>query len=228
MQARDIMSTDVFTVRPDTTVRDVAAMLLSRYVSAMPVVDEEGRVLGIVSEGDLIRRAEAGTGRRRSWWLELLAGTDALARDYLKEHGRLVEDIMTSPVVSVTEDTSAAEIAEILDSRRIKRVPVLRNGKVVGIVSRADLIRGMLRAQPSARAAQDDDGIEAELRKAMEAESWAKHLYVNFGVKNGVVTFAGSVGSDNQIRALRRMAEDIPGVREVDSSLLKVGLVESI
>src|SRR5262249_16380279 len=131
MLARDIMTSDVLAEGPEAPLREAATLLLSRHISAMPVVDAAGRLLGIVSEGDVCRRAEIGTGPRRSWWLDLISSDDAGARDYLKEHGQRVEDVMTRRVISVSEDTSALEIAELLELHRIKRVPVLRSGKLM-------------------------------------------------------------------------------------------------
>ena len=140
MLARDVMTRGVLAVRAETPVEEIAALLLSRSISAVPVVDGDDRVVGIVSEGDLMRRTEAETYRRPSWWLELVSDPASLARDYVKTHGRRASDVMTRQVVSVTEDTPVDKIASLLDSRRIKRVPVVREGKLVGVVSRADLL----------------------------------------------------------------------------------------
>jgi CBS domain-containing protein len=221
MKAHEIMTTDVVTAGPDTTVREIAAMLWSRHVSAVPVVDADGRVLGIVSEGDLCRRV-AGEKGRRSWWLELLSREDAQARDYLKEHGRRAEDVMTRRIVSVTEETPVAEIAELLDLHRIKRVPVLRDGKLAGIVSRADLVRALMAGKPTTKAAASDNAIRTRFVSAMKKESWVGDSVVNFRVKGGVIEIVGFVGSEDQIRALRALAENIPGVKRVDTSHMQM------
>ena len=146
MRAMDVMTTDVITVDPDTTVQALAALLAERGISGAPVVDSSGRLVGIVSEGDLLHRTEIGTARRhrerrRSWWLDDFASD--LARDYIKSHGRTVKDIMTRDVVTVTEDTDLGEVAALLEAKRIKRVPVMRDGKVAGIISRANLVRAL-------------------------------------------------------------------------------------
>jgi len=220
LEARDIMTSDVLMVSPRAPLRDVAKAMLSRHISALPVVDDSGRLVGIVSEGDLYRRAETGTGRRRSWWLELFSSEDSRARNYLKEHGHRVEDAMTQRVISVEESVPVTEIAETLDLHRIKRVPVMRGDRLVGIVSRADLIRAMLRADESDEVSKSDGAIRAAFEKALKAESWVGDWYLNFSVKNGIVKIVGFVGSDEQVRALRSMAEGIRGVKQVDSSHL--------
>src|SRR6516165_9722238 len=137
MQAIDIMTTEVIAVDEDATVPAVAKLLAERGISAVPVVDKNNRVIGMVSEGDLLHRAETGTERRRSWWLEMMASTNQLAGDYIKSHSGKVKDVMSRSVLSVTETTPVADIALLLETNRIKRVPVVRDGKLVGIVSRA-------------------------------------------------------------------------------------------
>src|SRR5271157_3749492 len=139
MRAVEVMTTKVITVGENASVADVAKLLAERGISAVPVVDKQNRVIGLVSEGDLLHRAETGTERRRSWWLEMMASTNQLAGDYIKLHSGIVKDVMTRDVISVTETTSVADIAVLLETNRIKRVPVLQDGKLVGIVSRANL-----------------------------------------------------------------------------------------
>lgn len=216
LEARAIMTSDVLTVLPHTPLREVAELMLSRHISALPVVDDSGRLVGIVSEGDLCRRAEIGTGRQRSWWLEQFSNEDSIARDYLKEHGRRAEDVMTRRVISVEETTLVTDIAEALELYRIKRVPVMRGDQIVGIVSRADLVRAMLRAYELDETTKSDNAIRAAFEKALKAVSWVGDWYLNFSVKSGVVKIIGRVGSDEQVRALRSVAEGIRGVKEVD------------
>jgi len=146
MRAMDVMTTDVITVDPDMTVQALARLLAERGISGAPVVDSNGRLVGIIGEGDLLHRAEIGTARRhrnrrRSWWLDHFASD--LARDYIKSHGRTVKDIMTRDVVTVTNDTDLGEIAALLEAKRIKRVPVMREGRLMGIISRANIVRAV-------------------------------------------------------------------------------------
>lgn len=221
MQAKDLMTRDVVTVSPETPVAAVAQRLVDRRISAVPVVDATGTVLGIVSEGDLLRRRELGTERRSSWWLEVFADPDSRARDYTKAHGLTAADVMTSPVVCAEETAPLATIADMLQAHGIKRVPVLRQGKIVGIVSRADVVRAF-----AARAAgapsdgeTDDRAIERKLRERMAAESWARSGFVNVVVRDGTVELWGFARSEEQRQGLRVLAQEVPGVRKVEDHL---------
>lgn len=158
MQAADVMTTNVITVQPDTGVREIARLLLKHRISAVPVVDTEQRARGIVSEGDLMRRAENDTDRRHSLWLEVIFSTPEKAADYIKTHGRTADDVMTRDVVTVKEDTPLHEIVGLLERHHIKRAPVTRDGRLVGIVSRANLLHGLAaKAAESAGPSSSDD-----------------------------------------------------------------------
>jgi CBS domain-containing protein len=218
MQARDIMTRDVCTITPGTTVDQIAALLLDRRISAVPVVDGEGHVLGIVSEGDLLHRSESGTEHQRSWWLQLFADPDTLAKEYVKSHAVQAKDIMTRHVVSVSPDTKLADVADILDSRAIKRVPVVEDGRLAGIISRADLLRALTTSRKA--GASDDHAIRETLTQRMRTEPWVHTLYINTVVENGVVNLWGIVATKQQAQALRVLAETVPGVREVKDELI--------
>jgi CBS domain-containing protein len=218
MQARDIMTRDVCTIGTSTTVDQIATLLLNRRISAVPVMDAQGYVLGIVSEGDLLHRAETGTERRRSWWLQLVADPDTLAREYVKSHALQAQDIMTPHVVSVSPDAALADVADILDSRAIKRVPVVEGGRLVGIISRADLLRALTAGRKL--GASDDHAIRAELAKRIREEPWVHTIYINTVVENGVVNLWGIVATRQQRQALRVLVETVPGVREVKEELI--------
>lgn len=220
MQAKQIMTAEVQTVSPTTPVTAIARLLLERRISGVPVVDADNRVLGIVSEGDLMRRAEAGTARRRSWWLELFSEDSALAREFVKTHGLRAADVMTSHVVSVTETTGVADIAELLESRGIKRVPVVRDGRLVGIVSRADLLRALVAAKDSAKpAATSDAALRDEIFARLRAQPWGETLMLNVVVEDGRVELWGATRSEEQREAIRVLAERVPGVRAVRDEL---------
>ena len=223
MRARDVMTSSVLTVQPDTEVREVAALLLEHGISAMPVVAGDGRVLGIVSEGDLINRPEGHTRHRRSWWLELLQGTEDQTREYLKAHGRRAEDVMTPDVVSIQEDTPIARIARLLEKHRIKRVPVLREGRLVGIVSRADLLQGLAMSERTEPEAADDRAVRDAIHRALSDAGLAMHL-INVNVDNGAVLLSGRVSSGLQRRAAHAAAEATPGVKSVEDDLTSVPL----
>src|ERR1051326_3679854 len=192
MRAVDVMTTDVITVDPDTTVQALAAMLAERGISGAPVVDSSGRLVGIISEGDLLHRAEIGTARRhrerrRSWWLDHFASD--LAREYVKSHGRIVKNIMTRDVVTVTEDTDRADVAALLEAKRIKRVPVVREGKIAGIISRANIVRavGSSKGAPPREGETDDRSIRVKLLAELGREEWAKVWPEDVLVRDGTV-----------------------------------------
>jgi CBS domain-containing protein len=225
------MTTNVITVGPDMSVRDLAAMLSERGISGAPVVDSSGRMVGIVSEGDLLHRAELGTEkhseRRHSWWLEHNAS--GLAQDYVKSHGRAVRDIMTRNVTTVTEDTSLADIAMELETKRLKRVPVMRDGKIVGIISRSNLVRalGATLANPAAGAGEDDRTIRAALLTELAQQQWATRLWQqDIIVSNGIVhLWFGSDEPEERRQAVRVATENISGVRGVDEHIVPVPLM---
>jgi len=216
MLARDVMTRPPITITADVSVEACARLLLDKRISAVPVVDADNRVIGIVSEGDLIRRRESGTQRHVSWWLELVSDPQTMARDYTKSAGHKVTDIMTRKVVSVAEDTPLATIADILEKHRIKRVPVVTGGKLVGIVSRADLVRALLRgADTSASMLANDGDIREHFFAELAKEPWGPRSYVNIVVDKGQVEIWGFAGSADEVRAIGVLAEGIPGVRGV-------------
>jgi CBS-domain-containing membrane protein len=212
------MTADVLTVSPDTSVRTIAALLLEHRISAVPVIDASGRVVGIVSEGDLMHRAETGTERPRSRWFELFSDTKDLAREFVKSHGLRAADVMTRPVVSVAEDVHVAEVARLFGARRIKRVPVLREGRLVGILSRADLLRGLARARNESAPA--DDGLLREtILNRLRAAPWARGEMVNVVVDGGAVELLGFADSREQKQAIRALAENVAGTHVVHDRL---------
>ena len=224
MRAMDVMTSKVITVDENASVITVAKLLAERGISAVPVVDSENRVISMVSEGDLLHRAETGTERRQSWWLEMMASTNRLAGDYIKSHSGNVKDVMTRDVLSVTETTSVADIAILLETNRIKRVPVLRDGKLVGIVSRANLVRALAMTinEPTSSTEADDRTIRDDLLAELKAQRWAEVAPANITVKDGVVHLWSSYLSEQEKRALVVAAENIPGVRRVEDHLRPV------
>ena len=224
MLAKDVMTTSVVTVLPGTEVRDIAALFLERRISAVPVLDAQGRLRGIVSEGDLLNRPEAGTLHRKSWWLRLFAGSDDQAREYLRVHGRRAEDVMTEQVITVTEDTPLAKIASLLERHRIKRVPVMRDGKLVGIVSRANLLQGLALSQPQAPVMREDRDIREALLGAL-AEAGLPMHQVNVIVSDGVVQLWGGIESKAQHHAALAAAEAVASEteRELGVAIADIG-----
>ena len=233
MRAIDVMTTGVITIDPDTSVQAVAKLLSERGISGVPVVDAADRLVGIVSEGDLLHRVETGTervaGRRRSWWLDTIASDQELARDYIKSHGRTAKDVMTREVISVTETTDLADVAMLLDTKRIKRVPVLRDGKLVGIVSRANLVRALAasKTDPAAEPATDDRTIRAMLlaelmgQEWFKTQDWFKIWAADVIVRDRVVHFwLAANQSEEERRALRVAAQNVAGVRRVEEHII--------
>jgi CBS domain-containing protein len=215
MQARDIMTTRAVTVSPDTTVSEVARTLLAHNIGAVPVVDDRGLVVGIVSESDLLRRPETGTLRRRGW-PAYFEGPATLAQEYARLHGSRARDVMTKPVQSVPPDADLLDIVDLMEKRRIRRVLVVEDGELLGIVCRSDLLRGMLASREKAATSEDDRAIRAMLLDELREQPWCTIAGNNIIVTNGVVTFWGSTASEGERRALRVAAENIPGVRRVE------------
>jgi CBS-domain-containing membrane protein len=224
MRAADVMTSEVISLGEDASVQEAAKLMGERGISAVPVIDRESRVVGMVSEGDLLHRAETGTERRRSWWLEMVASTNQLAGEYVKSHSGKVKDVMTRDVISVTEETTVSDIAILLETNRIKRVPVLRGGKLAGIVSRANLVRALamtINERPSGAEA-DDRAIRDRLLAELKAQKWAEVSPANITVKDGIVHLWSSYYSDQEKRALVVAAESIPGVRRVEDHMRPV------
>jgi CBS-domain-containing membrane protein len=222
MKASDIMISNVVTVGPNASVRDVANLLLNDHISAVPVVSEDGNLLGIVSEGDLMRRVEVGTERHRPWWLEMLSSNEALAAEFVRSHAHKVTDVMTRDVVTAKPDTSAGDIAALLEKKRIKRVPIVKDGKIVGIVSRANLIQALASAPQEAGAQRkaDDAAVREKVEAQLNAQAWTKPWELNVIVHDGTVDLWGLVHSDIEKRAARVAAEAVPGVRAVNDNLV--------
>jgi CBS domain-containing protein len=222
MKACDIMATNVITIGTDATVQELAKLLLEKHISAVPVVNENGELLGIASEGDLLRRAEVGTEKRRSWWLKTLISNDELADEFVKSHARKVTDVMTRRVITAEPDTPISEIATLLEKNGIKRVPIVKDGKVVGIVSRANLIQALASAvKPNGQEAKANDGIIRErILAQFKAQPWTKPWLVNVIVRDGAVDLWGVVDSETEKAAARVAAETSPGVRTVNDHLV--------
>jgi CBS domain-containing protein len=219
MKARDVMVSPVITVQSQTSVKEVAKILLEKRISAVPVLNEAGKLVGMVSEGDLMHRSEAGTERQRPWWLRLIAENDMLAADYIKSHGRKVADIMTRNVITAKPDTPLDEIAVLLEKNSIKRVPIVEDGKIVGIVSRANLIQAVGSALKSVEFPLSDSTIRDRLLSHLKAQSWAHTEFLNVTVKDGAVDLWGITNSETERNAIRVAAETTPGVRSVKDNL---------
>ena len=225
MRAMDVMTTAVVTIGPDTAVHDLAKLLSERGISGVPVVDN-GRLVGIVSEGDLLHRAETGTERRtarRRWrWFD---SAFEEARDYVKSRGRTVRDIMTREVISAGEEADLAEVATLMETKRIKRVPVLRDGRLVGIISRANLVRALaaIDREPATGVTGDDRDIRAKLLTELNGREWARVWPEEIVVQDGIVhLWVSDTRSAVEREALRVAAENVSGVNRVEEHVVPV------
>ena len=231
MHAIDIMTSPAVTAGPDATILEIVNLMLENRISALPIVNRKDQLIGLVSEGDLIRRSEIGARDYKSWWLSAIGGSITLAEEFVKSHGVKASEIMTEDVVTVGEDTRLWEIAATLEKKKIKRVPVTRDGKVVGIVSRANLLQALAAQQEkaSAQPSAGDRGIREALLAALEREPWSDTSHLNVVVLDGVVHYWGLVSSKAQGKALRVAAENIPGVTDVvDHTHTGVTLISAI
>ena len=220
MRAVDVMTPNVITVTLDTEVREIAGLLLEHNISALPVVDASGNVLGIVSEGDLMRRVENGTGRRKSWWLRSIFTGANDASEYIKRHARKAGEIMTPNPVTITEDEPLHRVARMLEKQHIKRVPVVRDGKLVGIVSRANLLQGLAAGSTvESETVADDRAIRDAIIKEIRNNTGVWVERINVIVSQGVVQLWGLVDSQQQKIAAQVAAENTPGVKSVENNL---------
>jgi CBS domain-containing protein len=214
MKAADVMVSAIISVRPNARVEEVASILLANRISAVPVIDDQDELLGIVSEGDLMRRAEAGTDRSRSWWLEYLTGKQVLAAEYVKSHSHKVTDVMTRSVITATPETPLGEIVMLLERNGIKRVPIVQNGKVVGIVSRANLLQALagMPAKNAAAPSAGDSQIREEVLSRLNAQLWRPSM-LNVTVRDGTVDLWGFVTSDDEKKAPESPRKAYPASR---------------
>jgi CBS domain-containing protein len=229
MRAKDVMSRGVISVMADATVFDVAEILTGEHISALTVVDDRGRLIGIVSEADLIRRAEIGTTPRKSWLHRLFDDDAVRAAQYVRSHSRHVKDLMTKVVITVEEDAALAEIAELMSKNGIKRVPVVRDGFMIGIVSRANLLQALLSREPASDGSQLTDAqLRRDVSDAIEKQPWASAWPTNVLVSAGIVHLWGFVPNDVVRKAYRVTAENIRGVKAVKNHMRTVPAAISI
>lgn len=222
MLARDVMVSPVITVGLNATVRDVAGTLLEKRISAVPVVDGKGKLVGIVTESDLMHRVESGTERRYSWWLEAFLSPSTFAADYVKSHSVKIADVMTREVVTAAPETPLHEIAELLEKRQIRRIPIVNaEGDLVGIVSRANLLQAVATARPKLALALSDTTIRRSIMDKLGKQSWTRGHALNVTVSDGVVDLWGAVDSDEERKAIQVAAESVPGVSTVQDHLFR-------
>ena len=219
MRVNDVMTPHVIGVAESASLWEALNLMVSRKVSALIVQDAVGVPIGVLSEGDLMRRAEFGAEKKRPRWLEFLIGGGRAARDYARSHGRRVDEIMTRGVVSIDsgEDISAA--VDLMLERKVRRLLVVHGSASVGVISRSDLVRALIHALPQGAADRSDAAIQADIEAALEREVWAPVSTVRVGVDKGVVTLQGTIPDEAMRPGLHVLVENVPGVRQVHDQL---------
>jgi CBS domain-containing protein len=220
MRAQQVMSRPVHTISADVSVYDAAQVLLNAGVSAAPVVDSDGKMVGIVSEADLMYRPEIGTVPGKSWLQRLLSDDPTKARGYIRCYSHRVADVMTKNVVTADQRTPLRDIAALMQRHRVKRIPILRDGKIVGIVSRANLLQGLLARELSpCEDIAADETIRCSVTAEIARHGWASSLPTNVVAENGIVHLWGYVDSDSVKDAYRIAAENVRGVKRVENHM---------
>ena len=227
MNVSDIMTRPVISVTPETPITEVARLMLQHRISGLPVVDPKGAVVGLVTEGDLLRRVETGTQRRHAHWIELLIGPGRLAQEYSHANARHAGEVMSTDVVSVAPQAALDEVVVLMERHRIKRVPVIDGGRLVGIISRANMVRALVHnlakmAALSAGKAAGDEEIREQILAEIAKQPWGPRASVDVRVAAGIVELLGSITDDRERTALRVLAENIPGVTAVRDHLVWV------
>lgn len=221
MKAADIMTVPVHTVSTEDTVAQAVRLMLQYRISGLPVVDKGGNLVGIVTEGDFLRRSEIGTAKQRPNWLQFLVGPGNTAEAFTQTHARKVGEVMTTDVASVAEDASLEEIVQLMEKRHVKRLPVLRGQTVVGVVSRANLLHAFAGALADIKPVKvDDTRIREQILAAMRKETWGPVGSTEIIVRDGVVHLWGTIFDDRERVALKVLAEGVPGVKDVQDHLM--------
>src|SRR5215471_914476 len=223
MKAKDVMTSPVVSIEQDASIWQAVRIMLQRHISGLPVIDKDGGLVGIVTEGDFLRRAETGTQRQRPRWLEFLIGPGRLAEEYVRSSSRKVEDVMTRSVHTIKEDTSLSDAVELMERHRIKRLPVLRDDRLVGIVSRANLLHALASVGREIKSTSADDvAIRERLLTELNQQDWAPVGLIDVIVRNGTVELWGTILDERKRRALIVAAENVPDVKSVRDHLVWV------
>jgi CBS domain-containing protein len=223
MKVREVMTRKVLSIEPNAGVLQAVRSMLQNKISGLPVVNADGTLVGIVTEGDFLRRVETTTERRRPRWLDFLAGPGRLADEYVHTHARKIADIMTPEPYTVTEDTPLEDVVQLMEKHRIKRLPVVRGKLLVGIVSRANLLHALASLAPKAPAsAAADETIRERLLAELERQKWAPVGFLNVVVRDGVVELWGTITDERVRQALVVAAQNVPGVKDVRDHIVWV------
>jgi CBS domain-containing protein len=222
MLVQAIMTSSPITVIASSSVADAAKLMLDHRISGLPVVDANGALVGIVSEGDFLRRGELDTERKRSWLLEWLTSPGKIADEYVRAHGRRVEEVMTSPVTVIAPTASISDAVRLMERQDIKRLPVVANGRLVGIVARSDLLRALSQALPTVPVSSGDAQIQAAIDAELAKQSWSRNGFIHCRVASGIAELTGTIFDERERLAAKVAVENVPGVVAVKDQLVWV------
>jgi CBS domain-containing protein len=229
MNAGEVMTVGITTIRSDASVMEAAHLMIQHGVSGLPVVNAHGQLVGIVTEGDFLRRAETGTERRRPRWLEFLLGPGRLANEYVRSHARKIQEVMTPDVITVSPSTPLEDVVTMMERHRIKRVPVLGGEKLVGIISRANLVQALARlAEEASPSRPDDEAMRMQILNDLNRERWTPRDALNVIVRNGVAELWGVILDERERQAIKVVAENVPGIKAVRDHLVFVGPMSGV
>ncbi len=223
MNVRDVMTTEVLTVAPDASVLQAARLMLQNEISGLPVVDDRGNLVGMLTEGDFLRRSEIDTEHKASRWIEFLMGPGLLAEAYVHAYGRKVAEVMTKELQTVSPDTSLYHAVDLMERYHVKRLPVMSEDKLIGLVTRTDLMRAVVAKAVKNHAAKlNDESIKQRLLDELKKQSWAPFTVVDISVKDGVLKYSGCITDERERQAVRVAAENISGVTAIEDNLVWV------
>jgi len=223
MKVKDVMTRRVVALPPNSTVLEAAGLMLKRRISGLPVIEVNGELIGIVTEGDLLRRSETATEKHRPRWLQFLLGPGRAAEEFTRAHGRRVEEVMTQSPYTITEEADLEDAVTLMEGHNVKRLPVMRNNKLVGILSRANVLGALLKTAKYDKASvASDQAIRLSILEQMEKSAWAPTAMVDVSVEKGVVTLSGTLLDDRDRAALQVLAENTAGVTKVRDNMVWV------
>ncbi|MDE1995785.1 MAG: CBS domain-containing protein [Rhizobiaceae bacterium] len=220
MLVQTIMTSSPITVSTSALVADAAKLMLDHHISGVPVVDANGALVGMVTESDFLRRGELDTERKRSWLMDLLGSPGKIADEYVRAYGRKVEEVMSWPVTAISPLASLSDAVKLMEKQNIKRLPVVENGKLVGIIARSDLLRAVYETLPTAPVSAADSEIEAAIVSELKKHIWSKNGFIRVNVANGIAELSGTIFDERERLAAKVVAENIPGVQSVVDQLV--------
>ena len=223
MQVQAIMTSPVVGIEPSASIADAARLMLSRKISGLPVIQSDSKLVGIIIEGDFLRRGELGTKRKRARWLEFLVSPGKAADEYVHANGQRVDEVMSNSVVTTAREASLVEAVELMSRHNVKRLPVVEEGRVVGIIARSDLLRALLRVLPTQGSTDvGDEQIRQNILAELESQTWARNSLIRVNVDKGVAELSGPIFDERERQAALVAAENIAGVKAVTDHLLWV------